>query len=315
MDIPKISVIMACYKEPINWLAEAVDSILNQTMDDFEFIIVVDDPLNTELISVLQKYTLKDTRINVIVNTHNVGLAQSLNNGINASKSPIICRMDADDIADKERFKLQFEYLENNQHIDLVGSSIYKINENGNVIATKQYWNNMQLIQKIIPFCSVTCHPTWMFRKSLYEKINGYNDLFTAQDYDFLYRALDAKANIGNLEQPLLKYRVHQQSITGGFSLKRYKVRQYIHKMHADRAINGNYTFSKSELNRLVDGAESSNKVMSTLNTLRHKENINIINKAYYYMSLFIYSPDIRQRIFDHIRLKFILLTYRAFNK
>jgi glycosyltransferase involved in cell wall biosynthesis len=306
---PLVSVIMSCYREPLDWLSECIDSVLAQTMADFEFVIIIDDPVNLALIEKVRSYDEQDMRIKLLINEVNVGLAVSLNRGISESSAEIIARMDADDIAEENRLQTQLDFLEVNPKISLVGSAIKLIDEQGSVIGRKSYYSDETLLKKIIPYSSVTCHPTWMFRKSLHTKIGGYRDLFTAQDYDFLYRVLDAGEKISNIQSCLLRYRVHQQSITGGFSLNRYKVRHYIHKMHNDRLRLGQDNFDKSTLNEYLQDTKGNSKVSDLLAKLRRTKKYSFIKKLYYLTQLFLYSKDIRERVYDHLKLKCILAT------
>ncbi|MEP1446562.1 MAG: glycosyltransferase [Paraglaciecola sp.] len=309
--LPLVSVVMSCYREPLNWLCEGIDSILNQTMADFELVIIIDDPENLSLIDKVQSYTEKDNRIKLLINEENVGLAVSLNRGIENARADIIARMDADDIAEENRLQMQIDFLMANLHISLVGSAIKLIDEHGTVIGHKRYYQDETLIKKVIPYSSVTCHPTWMFNKALHTKIGGYRDLFTAQDYDFLYRVLDAGEKISNIQSSLLRYRVHQQSITGGFSLNRYKVRHYIHKMHHDRMRLGLDTFNKSTLNEYLLKTKDNSKINDLLAKLRRTKKNSFIKKVFYLTLLFLFSKDIRERVYDHFKLKYILTMHK----
>ena len=220
--------------------------------------------------------------------------------------------MDADDIAEENRLQTQLDFLVINPQISLVGSAIKLIDEQGTVIGSKNYYSDEKLLKRIIRYNSITCHPTWMFRKKLHEKIGGYRDLFTAQDYDFLYRVLDAGEKISNIKSSLLRYRVHQQSITGGFSLNRYKVRHYIHSMHRDRLRLGHDNFDKSTLNTYLQSAKDNSEINNLLVKLRQSKKYDFLKNLYYLTQLFIHSHDIRERVYDHIKLKCILATHKG---
>ena len=105
----KVSVIMSTYKEPIDWIRQSIDSILNQTFSEFEFIIVVDNPKYKELISVLNDYAEADNRICIMVNENNIGLVKSLNKALSQCNGEYIVRMDADDISLPERIAHQID--------------------------------------------------------------------------------------------------------------------------------------------------------------------------------------------------------------
>lgn len=310
-----IDVVMACYREPINWLSGAIDSILAQTEKRFKFIIVLDDPTNTQITSCLASYQEKDDRIMVLINEHNLGLARSLNRGIQASSAPFIARMDADDFSHPERLAIQLNYLAKHPEIGLVGSAIENIDETGKVLGTKVFESNPALLKQMIPYCSVACHPTWMFARESYAKVGGYRNLSTAQDYDFLYRLLDANIGITNQSRPLLKYRIHNSSITSGMSLKRYKIRQYIHDMHNQRIRGGSDHFSEETLNTYLDQAKSNNTISQLLTKLRQAEEKQSFSKVFYLGLLTILSADIRQRVLDHLLLKWVVFRHQAVDK
>ena len=99
----KVSVIMSTYKEPIEWIQQSVDSILNQTYKNLEFIIIVDNPEYAELVSLLNDYADSDDRISVVVNNNNIGLVKSLNKALSFCTGEYVARMDADDISLPER--------------------------------------------------------------------------------------------------------------------------------------------------------------------------------------------------------------------
>ncbi|TRY30827.1 glycosyltransferase [Aliiglaciecola sp. M165] len=310
-----IDVVMACYREPIPWLSNAIDSILTQSETRFKFVIVLDDPDNLEIKNCLSSFQAQDDRIEVIINEQNLGLAASLNRAIQASSSPFIARMDADDISLPERLKIQLDYLNANPEYALIGSAIENIDENQTVLGIKTFESKPALLKKMIPFCSVACHPTWMFRRQDYDDVQGYRNLSTAQDYDFLYRLIDANKRITNLPQPLVKYRIHNSSITSGMSLKRYKIRRYIHDMHQDRVRYGKDEFSEEILQSYVAQAKASKTISKLLTKLRQAEEKQSPLKIFYMGLLTVLSADVRQRVIDHIQLKWLMARHPTVDK
>ncbi len=113
-----------------NYLKEAVLSILNQTYQDFEFIIV-DDASTDKTLGILKGFD--DPRIKIISNSENCGLTESLNKAIRSARGNYIARMDADDVSLPHRFERQLEFLEKTPGYALVGSSYYRIDESGNI--------------------------------------------------------------------------------------------------------------------------------------------------------------------------------------
>ena len=116
-----ISVIMSVYNESPSDLSAAIDSILNQTYRDFEFIVVCDNPQNVKLIDLIQKYVLADERVRFIKNSENIGLALSLNKAASQARGDYLFRMDADDIAYPTRMMEQYKALTESD-LDLVCS-------------------------------------------------------------------------------------------------------------------------------------------------------------------------------------------------
>ena len=118
--------------------------------------------------------------------------------------------MDADDIALNDRIKKQLTFCVNNCDVDLLGCSAFIINENGNIIGEKNMPSSNKFIKKNLQLNCCIIHPTYFFKKSLFEKIDGYREQFLyAQDYDFLLRANNKNFKLVNLSEKLIKYRVY----------------------------------------------------------------------------------------------------------
>jgi glycosyltransferase involved in cell wall biosynthesis len=211
-SLVKISVLMSLFSEPENWLNEAIDSILNQTFTDFEFIIINDNPERELNHLILREYQSKDKRIVIINNEVNVGLTKSLNIGLKIAKGKYIARMDADDISLPERFSIQHSFLERNPNISILGTQIEFIGDR------KGYWVlpcKPNEIKSTLFFKDCLAHPSVMMRRSDLKKHNFiYNEFFSkSQDYDLWVRT-SRKLNLTNLNKVLLKYRVHSKQIS-----------------------------------------------------------------------------------------------------
>ena len=129
----EVSVIMSTYKEPENQLRRSIESILNQTYKAFEYIIILDNPDNSDHIRIIKEYQQKDNRIQFHINEKNQGLTYSLNRGLSYANGKYICRMDADDISVPERLQWQKEHLEK-CNVDLIGGITQVIDEEEKVI-------------------------------------------------------------------------------------------------------------------------------------------------------------------------------------
>lgn len=200
----KISVIMSVYNG-MPHLQEAVESILNQTYKDFEFIIV-DDGSNDGTWRYL--ISLKARRIKLIKNKKNLGLAASLNIALWQAHGDLIARMDADDISLPERFERQIEFLLKNPSIDLCGTWADLIDENGIVVGEKKYPISDNLMKKALAWYSPIIHPTLIAKAKFFRELKGYDPRFDmAEEYELLMRAKN-KYKMANIPRKLLLWRL-----------------------------------------------------------------------------------------------------------
>ena len=211
---PKISVLFSTYNESISELCQSIKSVLIQSFRNFEFIIVIDNPKNEKILQCVENYRKKDNRIIIVKNKENIGLVNSLNKGIKYTKGDYIARMDADDICHPKRFEKQIAYLQKN-NLDLIGCNANIILNNKIIGQYKKpsFSSGVNFYLKNA-FASCLIHPTWFGKKEVFEKLNGYNTVIAAEDYEFLLRAYKAKFKIGNINQTLLDYRIREQSIS-----------------------------------------------------------------------------------------------------
>lgn len=206
---------MSVYNEKEEWLREAIESILNQTFKQFEFIIIVDNPKNKLVIDILQEYKKIDNRINVCINKENMGLVKSLNKAIGLCNNEFIARMDADDYSYPERFEKQIYFLKKNTYIDLCATGVVIMNEEGEELyKAKIYGKTPKKAEKSIVYRNIFPHGSWMMRKTVVEKLGGYNNIEQAEDYDFLFRMLKNKIKIVVLPEYLFKYRLRDNGIS-----------------------------------------------------------------------------------------------------
>jgi len=203
---PKISVVMSVYNGEKH-LRESIESILNQTFTDFEFIIVNDGSTDNSL-EIIKSYD--DERIKIINNEENIGLTKSLNKAIKQARGVYIARQDADDISLSNRLELQFKFLEKHPEVALLGTGIYVIDENGDEIEKRiMHPNPKRSLLKGNRFI----HGSVMFRKSVIDELGAYNEtLRYSQDYE-LWLRLSKEYAVRNLTVPLYKLRMHKSSI------------------------------------------------------------------------------------------------------
>lgn len=211
MKDTKISILMSvCNGE--KYLKKAIDSILEQSFRDFEFIIVDDGSCDNTL-EILKDYAEKDSRIEIIKNEKNIGLTKSLNKAIQEAKGEYIARMDADDIALPERLKEQIEFLEKNPEIGLLGTGYYEIVDN-KIISKKYFPPTDEKLRKILIKYNPFFHASVMLRKSVIQKVGLYDECFKrAQDYELWFR-IAAESKMANLSELLMMRRYDFENIS-----------------------------------------------------------------------------------------------------
>jgi glycosyltransferase involved in cell wall biosynthesis len=218
----KISVVMSNLNQG-NFLELSIQSILNQTYKNFEFIII-DDSSKDNSIEILKFYEFKDNRVKVFFNKTTQGLSKNLNHGIHLSSYDLIFRMDADDIALNNRFEIQLKKLNEDPKLMILGSNINIIDEKNNIIKKSNFPISFEHIKFFSNYINPLAHPSVCMRKSLFSVIGYYNDKKkSSQDYDLWLRAIRANIKIQNIEEVLLNYRIHSNSISNNFFYRQQK--------------------------------------------------------------------------------------------
>ena len=276
------SVIMATYKESIECLKQSIESIINQTYNDFEFIIILDNPDNKEHIAFINDYVCKDERIKFYINDKNMGLTNTLNRGLELAEGKYICRMDADDISELYRMEHQKKYLEEND-FDLIGGISQMIDEDGNTIySIKKVPTDFKKIKKCIKYNQVISHPTWFGKKKVFDKLNGYRNMPLCEDYDFTLRAILQGFKISNVNESVLKYRMTKDSISRSNLFEQYLFARYITKQYSEGKVSEveeakayvKKNLSDKNAKRYLKGNERFN---NALNNLEEKQYIQFI--------------------------------------
>lgn len=205
----RASVIMSVYNTKEEYLREAIDSILNQTETDFEFIIV-DDCSDENTKRVLNSYT--DNRIKLIVNKENKGLTYNLNVALSMANGDYIVRMDADDIAYDTRIEKMTSYMDKHAEVNVLGSYM----DCGNIV--RKYHGNIpwEIRKTMLLFDNAGLgHPSVVFRKSFLDKYNLCYDveIKKSQDYEMWTRCIEY-TNLNVYPECLMKYRIHDDQIS-----------------------------------------------------------------------------------------------------
>ena len=287
MDQKLISVIMSVYNGE-KYLVQAIDSILNQTYQNFEFIII-DDCSTDNSSHILQEYAQKDSRIKIIKKEKNIGIKgfiENLNLGISIAEGKYIARMDADDISLPERFQKQVDFLENNPEITLVGAQLNLINEQnkitGEAIAALQHRDIVKRITSQIQLF----HPVIMFRKD--QNIQYREKFLYCEDYDLYLNLITQGKKLANINEKLLHYRILESSISrkGDNFVKKLMVEKalYFYKLRKVKGQDLYETFNNEEVLE-INNLEFKNKkeelffAFETAIKLNKKEKIVLLIK------------------------------------
>jgi len=206
---PEISVIMSVYNGSV-FLQDAINSILQQTFQNFEFIII-DDGSTDRTWNTLKQ--CNDDRVITFKNNENIGLTKSLNFGILKAKGNYIARMDADDISCPDRFLKQITFLKKNNY-SLSGSWVKVIDDKNIEQETIKYQTNNNLIKWKLLFHNQFAHSSTMFKKDIISDVGTYNNsILYSQDYDFFSRISD-KYDVSNFPEILHFLRIWKNSIS-----------------------------------------------------------------------------------------------------
>lgn len=219
MKNPKVTVLMSVY-DAEKYLRNSVDSILNQTFRDFEFLII-NDGSSYKATEIINSYN--DSRMRIINNQKNIGLSKSLNKGLSIARGNYIARMDADDISLPERLAKQVNFLETHQDVDVLGSAVQIIGDDEKPSILCQFPTVHGYIKWCLYFYNPIPHPTVMMRRQALERVSGYSSsMIYAQDYD-LWRRMSGVARFANLPDVLLYLRKHESNISNSHLIQQWK--------------------------------------------------------------------------------------------
>lgn len=206
---PRVTILMPVHNGAA-FLAEAIDSMLSQTLSDFEFLIV-DDASTDASVSIIQGY--RDPRIRLIPSRERLKLSGALNRGLGEARGTYVARMDADDISLPERLETQVRFLDTHPDVGLCGSWIRYCGASRGILERPTAHEAIRAFTLLdTPFA----HPTVMLRREALEHhhLRFEGGYFPTEDFELWTRALDC-FRAANLPQVLLHYRVHGSSLTG----------------------------------------------------------------------------------------------------
>jgi glycosyltransferase involved in cell wall biosynthesis len=213
-EAPRVSVIMPVYNCE-RYVAEAVQSIVNQSFSDFEFLIFDDGSTDSSL-DILRSFARADPRLRLASDSH-AGYVAWLKRGVDLARGEFLARMDADDIAMRERFAKQVRFLEDHSAHVALGTRTLVVDADGAPIAPA----NLEVTHEDIDRLhmqggrggSRICHPTVLMRADAVRSVGGYRQCYEfAEDIDLFLR-LAERGQIANLPDVLLQYRIHPKTV------------------------------------------------------------------------------------------------------
>ncbi|MBI1335753.1 MAG: glycosyltransferase [Phycisphaera sp.] len=210
--MPLISVILPIYNAQ-RYLDAAVKSILAQSFSDFELIAINDGSTDRSL-DILYKHADRDRRVR-IVTRQNKGLVATLNEGLMLAKGSLIARMDADDVALPGRFAAQARYMAEHPEVVLLGGWYEMIDHRGRLITVMRMpTEHDEIDAEMLAGHTPLCHPTAMMRRDKVLTLGGYRaEMMLAEDLDLWLRLAEV-GKVAILPEPMLRYRVHANSVS-----------------------------------------------------------------------------------------------------
>lgn len=232
MEEMKYSVLMSVYhKEKPEYLKESLISIFNQTVRPDEVILIKDGPVTKDLEDVINKFLSEYDVFHVYSLDENKGLGYALNHGLQYCNNEVVFRMDTDDISLKERARVQLDYLNKHPDVSVLGSYIEEfIDDSGNNLYVKQVPLNDNEIKKMLKKKNAINHPSVVFKKSHILAVGGYIELKLNEDYYLWVRMAEKGYIFANIEDPLVKMRVTDETYLRRGGLKYFITQNSIYK-------------------------------------------------------------------------------------
>lgn len=208
--IMSFSVLMSIYKaEKPSYLIMSLNSVLNQTLQASEIIIVEDGPLTTDLYAILDEFESKNPIIRRLRLSENHGLGYALCEGLKYCRYELVARMDTDDICKPNRFEVQVEFMEKNHEVDVLGTWIdefFDVKEN--VVSIRKVPEGSKGLYEFGKKRNPMNHPTVMFRKSSVLKAGSYQTCMLLEDYYLWVKMLKMGMVFYNIQESLLYFRL-----------------------------------------------------------------------------------------------------------
>jgi glycosyltransferase involved in cell wall biosynthesis len=208
---PRVSVVIPVYNGEA-YLAEAITSVLGQTLEELE-LVAVDDGSQDGSRAILERYAREDDRIRVVANERNLGASAAMNRGWRLARSPYIARMDADDVALPGRLSRQVEFLDAHPSVAAVGGGAITIDSGGRRLSTVRFPTSHRAIRSTLLRHNCISHSSVTMRRAVLAAVGGYRFGCDAEDYD-LWLRLSEHFELAAVPEPVILYRLHLQQIS-----------------------------------------------------------------------------------------------------
>lgn len=293
--LPKITVIMPVYNGE-RYIREAIESILNQTFTDFEFLILNDGSTDRS-VEIIESYS--DSRIRLIHNEKNLKLIATLNIGIMFARGEYLARMDCDDVSLPQRLEKQVEFLDNHPDVGIVGTGFQLIDSFGRTLGVPvRFPSEHKVLQWALYFYSPIVHPSVMMRKEVILAAAGYSPKYLhAEDYDLWYR-LSQMIRLANLKDTLLYLRKHETSVTNTYLEQHLKNAAKVSQLMIKESLNEEISTElieklRAEKHRTIEDAKQIGSLISKLYWTYCRENKLSCNERKYI------RKDAAERLFN----------------
>jgi glycosyltransferase involved in cell wall biosynthesis len=229
--MPRVSVVMPVLDPHPRYLVEAVESIMSQSMSDWE-LVIVEDPSPRSATEILRHYS--DGRIRHVVNPARTSLVAQLNRAVHLAEGEYLARLDADDVAEPSRLEEQCAYLDEHRDTGVLGCQKTVIGPIGEILGVRDYPLAHEEIVRAIRRYNPLPHPGVMMRRSLVLATGGYGyeRLRGAEDYELWWRLLTRGVRLANHPKRLLRYRIQRGQV---------KSRQLREQLRATIAVKRHY--------------------------------------------------------------------------
>lgn len=205
--VPKVSVIVPAFNEPVEILEESLTSVMNQTFGDFE-CIVVDESTQPELAQACERICARDSRFRYVHPAARLGLPGSLNLAISMARGELLARFDSDDVCLSERLAVQVAFMDYHSEVGVVGAGLEIIDEHGLHIALRHYPQSFAEIARKLQFTTPLAHPSVIYRASIVKSHGAYDTSFRySEDLELWLRWLNKGIIFANVPDVLVKYR------------------------------------------------------------------------------------------------------------